>query len=377
MSKTYWLGKMFSRFIKLIMGYDPQSSVLIVGMPSSGKSTYLWSLVENSNKIDGSKKLINGWCIGDITAELQRVTTIFKGKNDAGTMTQTVAGDYKHVYIFRAWKQYLRWVPFHIFKYEVFAPEVPGEWVKNIIDEIDLDPNDKYHDQFSHFKSLFFTSSALIVLTECGSDPKWREKLCSDFSAFQRMLRRTNIAPIYRSICVVLSKADDSFREFPGQDLVRLPANLSYWSLLNPNAPDKHPSELGNVSEFKISQVIESPENVDNAELQEAMALDFLRAHAPEAARILSNISQREDVKLMVMFGSSTGLRGSLKPLHSRDPINLFLPFAWTLGRLSIIRFFAILTRLFIIVTVICFLFFLISNHEKFASYLSSSLSAY
>ena len=200
---------------------------------------------------------------------------------------------------------------------------------------------------------MFFTSSALIVLVECGSNPNWREQLRSDFSSFQIMLRRPTIAPIYRSICVVLSKADDSFKEFPGQDLVRLPAPLSYWKARNPNA------ELGPVSEFKISKVIETPETCDNDELQEAIALDFLRAHAPEAASILSNISQREDVKLRVMFGSSTGIRGSLKPLHSTDPINLFLPFSWTLRRLSIIRFFAILTRLFTIVSVICILYYL------------------
>ena len=357
--RTAIRGQRWCSFIKIVMGYDPRSSVLIVGMPSSGKSTYLWALVENMNINSGSKKLINGWCIGDITDELQRVTRVFKDRNDAGNMTQTVAGDYKYVYLFQAWKQYLRWVPFHIFTYKVFAPEVPGEWVKNIIEEIEPEANYSYRNEFYQFKNLFFTSSALIVLVECGSNPNWREQLRSDFSSFQIMLRRPTIAPIYRSICVVLSKADDSFKEFPGQDLVRLPAPLSYWAARNPNAKHNLPTELGNVSEFKISKVIETPETCDNDELQEAIALDFLRAHAPEAASILSNISQREDVKLMVMFGSSTGLRGSLKPLHSRDPINLFLPFSWTLRRLSIIRFFAILTRLFTIVSVICVLYYL------------------
>ena len=39
--KTAIRGQRWCSFIKIIMGYDPRSSVLIVGMPSSGKSKFL------------------------------------------------------------------------------------------------------------------------------------------------------------------------------------------------------------------------------------------------------------------------------------------------------------------------------------------------
>ena len=349
---------------QFLLGYDPKSSVVVIGMPSSGKSTYLWALSESMSRIDRNKSVVNGWCYSDTKKELDVFAREFTSKIKANIKSQTTGKDYKELPLFSGWKAYLGWVPFALWRYEVCSPDVPGEWIRALANQEETPADGLFRVEYQRFRRLLRDSPAVIVMVDCCVGENWQDALETQLKDFQ-MLFNSSMAESnrYRSVCVVLAKADELVNKFSERNNVQLPTELSYcasWCQPGEGLIQHHDG----VTSFNIASNLDAESSKDQVNLHMALALDYLRAHAPAVANILTNMIGRADLKMTVMFGSSIGIRGTHIPgerkLKCENPINLFLPFSWTMQRLGIVRLRGLLFRFFMVTTIIIWIAMLV-----------------
>lgn len=324
-------------------------------MPSSGKTTYLWALTENMAREAGKRDRC-GWCLGNTMPDFDLWAEEFKRRVEAGDPSNTTETDYREHPLFDAWKHRLGWVPFSIWRYRIRSPEVPGEWIRSICNR-----KENSAPGFRSFRNLLLKSPALIVMIECAQGANWREAMTKDLVHFQRLMKYLEDEnSMYRSVCVVLSKVD-SFRALPNdkdigsseRNIVALPESKSFlgsWAKQGKN-PQSVNSE-GLVT-FRIDEQL--VKRKDEPIEQEAIAQDFLRVHVPDCSKLFRNLSEFPNLKVTIMFGSSLGFATearSPKKLKSESPVNLYLPFSWSLDRLALLRLRAILNRLIVLGTI-------------------------
>ncbi len=321
---------------------------LVIGMPSSGKSTYLWALSAYINRHHDKLEGEGAWQIDHSTGALDGFARDFKERSDAGKGTQTIG--FLDVPLFRAYRSGLSWVPGGVFSMLVRSPDVPGEWIRMLADGV-YSPKEEWNGEskkhFKEFQGLLDRASALIVLVECGSDAAWAKTMEFQLEQFVRLLKpREGMASRFRAVTIVLSQVDRAIAEQASIRRIRIPRDKSYIAQWFPQV-----GENGQVVNLDLKNRLEDKTWEDDL-AQHALAMDFLRSQAPVAANLVAGLAANPSFRVLVAFGSSLGFNGSTRPLECADPINLLRPFFFSLREISKVRGVQLVKRvLWILVT--------------------------
>lgn len=337
------------------LGGATSGDVLILGFPSSGKSTYLWALHDHLSS-DRIPSRGNHWRVSEPTSVFGAFAREFHGKANDGKKLQTT--QYSPLELFRVYHRFLWWVPGGIYNFRVTAPDVPGEWISHIASGATVPKAGSGwpEAEFEEFRrSLFAARAFVLLLGGCTANDAAAtlEQEIKDFVELVNMLKEKRMQ--YRSATFVLGKADQLVRhgKSRGRATFRIATAQSYlarWgfvdsgaeSLMKVRLRDQFEAAVGNRDDMQVP-------------FHHALAMDYLRSFVPKSSNRLDKLWQEKGYRLgiQVMFGSSLGLGGSTKPLECRDPINLWPPILHSIDRLSRERGVAVIVPMMLVSAIV------------------------
>lgn len=317
------------------LGGSSSGDVLILGFPSSGKSTYLWALHAHLSS-DRIPSHGHDWRVSDPSVELGSFSREFEEKAEKGERLQTT--QYSSFELFDVHHRFLWWMPGGMYSFRVNAPDVPGEWITHIAEGGSAPKEGWSEVEFAAFRKSVFSARAFVFLLGGCTAPDAAATLRKEITAFTTLVRQLKKhTGKFRSATFVLAKVDELLKQgrSKGGATFRIAKEQSYlaqWgiaetadaSLMKVRLRDQIEAAAGNKTSLQIP-------------LHHALAMDYLRSIAPKAANQLDKLWEERGYRLrvQVMFGSSIGLAGTSKPLECRNPVNLWTPLIHSIDQLS------------------------------------------
>lgn len=315
----------------------------IIGIPNSGKTSFLYSLKMGAAS---HAKGTRAWILGSNGVGFAGLTGQKGADQRATESSRFEISDYAEI------KRVLLSGTSIGRSRMLCMPEVSGELTK-MISEGKIQQG--YEDKCERYCSYLGESDVLLCLagldsgaSTSGGSLQPDASLSEAMTVFEVMIgetlkRRKRRSPI--AVSILITKVD-LLREHEALDLVSLSPNQSALAALLEKGGRDWMREMifGNDGErvrFRVTALIAAQKSRGDIELQEAIAADFLKCHAPTAAKLLSKLCKLPRVAvrfcLSAPYGSKFEKGGvgtlpspeQLKPSMVYEPLEDALERSW------------------------------------------------
>jgi hypothetical protein len=295
-------------------------SVALIGLAGSGKTSFLFALRHAHDRPTALR-----WLWPASNAQLEQTAP-----HPGELLPSTAPGTFKvarlHV-LRRKWRRPpslpARWLPPWLrLPRRVNVPEVAGEYVRDFARGASAEGRvGEGQEVFRQFGAYLSSCDEVLFLAGLRS-PRAEGVLRQESvgsSAYEAAdcldkilghIRASRASgrhdPIFATFVVTKR---DAVRGIPGLDVVRLPVSES--ALVRLSSSVEAAARLYRIDEaegevsFSLNGAADAAGG--DVDLQEAIAVDFLACHAPEAAKLLAGIAQRPGVSLRVLTGKPLG----------------------------------------------------------------------
>lgn len=301
----------------------------IIGLPNSGKTSWLFSLVSGAS---GHALGQRSWIMGAVKTGFAAMAGGRVGDMQAATAA-SVFKTSRLCRMIRPWFSFLpKILPFRT-SFWLVIPEVGGETVREIANPVDEHSVGKTAERY-----LDFLGSCESVMCFVGIDGEMTnrddsirpdEAISPSIMAFERILgealgRRSGGRRKWFSwrgkqhpivVSVLITKID-LLKQAPRLDQVEVNMEQSSVAKLCRNAGyesiEAQLREGGSDADvvcFRLSTMLASPVARGDMDLQECIAADFLRCHAPVAAKSLARLCRIEGLDVRFFLSSPYGQR--------------------------------------------------------------------
>ena len=298
-------------------------AVALLGLPNSGKTSFLYAL-----KNGGASHAVGQrpWKMGLIGQDFERLT----GQPDS-EQPATPVGVFQPAKLCRMIRPWFRFLPWGPSRW-VIIPEIAGETVGKIARG--EDPSSGAEQQscellwgyLDHCNEVIFLASIDGTAGgQGGATSTGARRSAIDASTIENAIltasnglrrilaemqaSRHRREPIF--VTFLITKRDQ-LKDVPALDQVVVPAlDSAVFKLVTPARkawlePHLQAQQDGSIV-FRVNAVCSAPEARGDAALQEAVTADFLRCHAPKAARDLSDLSGQPGISFRLFMCAPYG----------------------------------------------------------------------
>lgn len=288
----------------------------LIGFPNSGKTSFLYSLKSGAR---ADAKRGEAWALGLVRAEFGNLTD--QSGTEQRATDSTFFKEAEYCSVKRLWS------PLKIGRWrKLYIPEVSGEIVQRIADgtlqELPqlIEPAQRYLDFLARCEMLL-----CLVGVDGGTrgggaidpDRSVREsverfgRIVSEVQKAREALRLANHAEL--PITVLITKAD-LLRDAGGLNKVVVRKEQSSLAELSQKPGygwlkeyERIDGDGQTVVSFQVDALMEAPSARNDLDVQESLAADFLRCHAPAAARSIAEFCRTSGTRVRFFLCSPYG----------------------------------------------------------------------
>ncbi|MDB4632926.1 hypothetical protein OAG01_00615 [bacterium] len=293
----------------------------IMGLPNSGKTSWLHALVNGAVSHATHHR---HWHLGAVESRFATMT----GGQGGVAQAATDADTFKVARLCKVYRPWFASLPASVplrSSYWLTIPEVAGETVRKIAvpraDEAESPAATEYIEFLGSCDSVMCFVGIDGENSDAESELRPEESITSSILAFERVLgeaikRRSRAERSYPLVATILVTKIDLLKDKPSIDMIEVNRDQSSVAeYLQQNADARLEQMLlqwgsdADVMRMSVTGLLTSAVSRGNLDLQERIAADFLRCHAPTAAMHLARLCALEDLDVRFFLSAPYGQR--------------------------------------------------------------------